>query len=859
MPQTIPPKPRSLTTAEIRKLAATDPERLRTLFPGVPEELLEALSPQEQGLPERELSPSRGTERLHVALRPAGRESEGLYRTFFDNSMDAVLLTSPDGAIYDVNEAACRMFGRTREEIIELGRSRLVDTTDARLQPAIEERACTGSFRGELTLLRADGSRFPGEVSTSVFIDGTGSTRTAMIVRDITERKNAEEALRVSEERYRSFFHTQAVAIGELSLDGRFLEVNERLCQITGFSRAELLRMTPWDMTHPDEKRRTEERLTAYLRGDQGTYQAEKRYVRKDGGVIWVQVTAAMMRDATGKALCNVGIIHDITEHKRTEQSLREAEARERARRAELETVLELVPTPVWIAHDPRCTHMTGNQAARALLQAGGGQELSCAAPEDVRAVAQVRRRGVALAPGEMTMQVAAATGRPVLGDEIEIVRRDGTSRFLIGNAVPLFDESGAVRGCVGAPTDITDQRRIERELRETRDAAEAANLAKSEFLARMSHEIRTPMNGIMGMTELALMEEALPQRAREFLVLAKQSAKGLLEIINDVLDLARVEAGQVELEMSPFDLAASVRDLLAPMSLLAERKGLRLDWNIAPGVPTAVIGDQGRLRQVLTNLVGNAVKFTEKGGVEVTVQGGGDAATPGRGRLLFSVRDTGIGIAPERLCTVFDSFSAATKSTHVKYGGTGLGLSIARQLVELMGGGIWAESEPGRGSLFQFTADMRVAGVPISGLKPEPSREPSPSPGLRILVAEDNALNQVLAQELLRRLGHTAVLVGDGEEALRALSRDTFDAVLMDVQMPRLDGDEATKRVRAGLVDGCPTDVPIVALTAHAVQGDRERLLAAGMDDYLSKPFDPETLEEALRRAVERRRTPAG
>jgi two-component system CheB/CheR fusion protein len=229
------------------------------------------------------------------------------------------------------------------------------------------------------------------------------------------------------------------------------------------------------------------------------------------------------------------------------------------------------------------------------------------------------------------------------------------------------------------------------------------------------------------------------------------------------------------------------------------------------------------------------------------------DPAAPGRTRFLFAVRDTGIGIPAENQCAIFDSFSGATRSTHAKYGGTGLGLSIARQLVELMRGRIWVDSEPGRGSLFQFTAELGLLAADAPGTVGKPSGRALPE-RLRILVAEDNPLNQVFAQELLRRLGHTAVLVGDGEEALRALSRDTFDAVLMDVQMPGLGGEEATRRIRAGL-GGCPRDVPIIALTAHAVQGDRERFLAAGMDDYLAKPFDPDALEEVVGRAVARRR----
>ncbi|MDQ7831626.1 MAG: cache domain-containing protein [Desulfovibrionaceae bacterium] len=527
-----------------------------------------------------------------------------------------------------------------------------------------------------------------------------------------------------------------------------------------------------------------------------------------------------------------------------------------RQRSEELATVLDALPAMVWIALDPHCRVVTANRAVSEMLRIPGGGSASQPVEHNLmQRVVHLKPDGAPCRDEELPMQRAIELGRQVDSAELIYLLPDGRQVHVAGSASPLFEEDGGIRGAVAVYWDVTERRQALEALIKAKDAAEAANHAKSEFLANMSHEIRTPLNGIQGMMQL-LRTTTLDPEQDGYVEVAIQSGRRLTSLLSDILDLSRIEAGKLSVREADFETAGLKKSVLELFAPTVADKGLALEFVIDDRMPLHVVGDEARLRQILFNLIGNAIKFTETGRVLVEVSPVSSPDASLRFFVLLAVHDTGIGIPDEMVKAVFEPFSQAEGAFTRQFQGAGLGLSIVKNLVGLLGGSICVDTEPGRGSTFYLSLPLRLPSPEAADRaapgKTGPAAVDRPEGGApRILIVEDVPSNRMALAAMVEKIGMRPDSAGNGREALAALSENDYDGVVMDVQMPVMDGVEATRRIRAGQAGKDRAGVPIIALTAYAMSGDRERFLEAGMDDYLAKPVEMQALREALERAV--------
>ncbi len=907
-----------------------------------------------------------------------------LLRNLVDSATEfAVIATDRDGVISLFNVGAEKLLGYQAKELVGCQSptvfhlSSEVDKRAAELTRSYGESIVgfdvfvrvsldKGSELREWTYVRKDGSHVPVALVVTPMRGPVGElTGFLGIARDLSAQRKAENELRESEMRFRRSFEHSGIGMAIVSLEGRWIQVNQSLIDMLGYERERLLGMTFQDITHPEDLEADLGLLKATIAGKRQSYTMEKRYFNVSGETIWVKLNVSLVRDYKGEAVHFIAQMENVSESKKLTREMKEVSDR-------LELAVQAAGVGIWdldivsgqLIWDEQMFSLYGLGREQFKGEFSDWQE--SVHPDDLQSALQAIEQAV-----ERNQEI---------NTNFRVVWPDGTVRHLRALAHVERDAAGKAVRLIGTNWDESEFVGQRQALEEMAERAEEANRAKSQFLANMSHEIRTPINGVIGMTSLLLDSPGLSSEQVKQALVIQSSGEALLALVNDILDFSKIEAGKLELEIIDFDLRDTLDDLNGLFAFRASEKGLEFVCSSENQVPDRLTGDSARLRQILLNLVGNAIKFTAKGKVEVSVSV--LSRDEENVELRFSIRDTGIGISEAKKETLFKEFTQADTSTTRLYGGTGLGLAICKQLVDLMGGKIGVNSRVGDGAEFWFTtrfpykeveykqeqrrhlggktallvvrsdsvrddldsrigdwnvetthcclgsecisllreqarsgrfydflffdpanndltveqlvaeierlegySDLKVlllgegstrlgdCGLPrlgrpyrrselynlmiggiVRGKRRERAFEETETKhfsgrDIRILVAEDNVVNQMVVRGILGKFGLHADTVGNGLEAIEALQRISYDLVLMDVQMPELDGLEATRRIRAGVAGEAPSKVPIIALTAHARMEDKQVCLEAGMNEYVSKPVVSEELFKMLDR----------
>ena len=754
--------------------------------------------------------------------------SEKKYRELLEAANSIVIRWDTEGIIRFINGYGAQFFGYRPDELInqpvmaivpqiEKSSGRDLEAAVRAIAVQPQDYVCAPSEN-----ITKSGKTVWVAWTNKAITDDRGSVQEILSIgNDITPLKEAEAALKAQEEQFRVMFMKSSVAMAQADLvTGQFLRVNPAFCQFTGCAEEELLQHTFSDVTHPDDQEEDCAKIAALIKGDLASYQREKRYVRPDGTVKWGQVTVNLLKDVNGRPLCTTAVIQDITENKSAEAKLQE---RELFYRQTIESIPGMVFTtkPDGRAdfHSQQWSDFTGIALEKQL----GNRWSELLHPDDQQRTFAAWRDAI--------------EGRAPYNLEYRIRRHDGVYEWFKVRARPIRDENGKIVRWFGTAVNIDQLVRTQSALQRAKEVAEAATQAKSQFLANMSHELRTPMTGVLGMLDLALLGNLNGEQQNQ-LEMAKASAQSLLRILNDILDFSRIEAGMLSLANEPFHLHETVHGAMELFRLESSRKGLILELDFATDVPSLVIGDEGRVRQILINLLGNAVKFTEQGKVALHVAAANNK-TSATWDITFSVIDTGIGIAKAQQDLLFKPFSQTDASHSRRFGGTGLGLTIVRQVVQHMGGHVSFFSDPGQGSTFVVKLPLSEAMSDVERISTSPPTTDRPKASqFRLLVVEDDPTIRKLLGIMLPKENFDFDAGCNGRDAISMWTPGKYDLILMDVQMPQMDGFEATRLIRA-MEQEQGGHVPIIALTAHAFATDQEKCLEAGMDAYLAKPID--------------------
>ena len=747
---------------------------------------------------------------------------------------DGVISTDIKGVIEYMNTAAEGLTGWELNEAKGLNIDcvfRIINAdTDEKLESpvfAALEKGSAGGLEKQTALIHRDGTRsFVSASCSSIRHDDGRVSGVEIVFRDITriksESKEAEEKLTFAKDHYKTLLDNFPDMVWHSGLDKHCDYVNKNSLDLLGMTFEEAVGMGWIQNLHPEDGKRYWE-IYSDAFDKKAPFEVEYRLRRYDGEYRWILGVGRPFHDAKGNFAGYIGVCKDITEGKQAETLIKESQTKHQSLLMNMHNGFGYFKIATDSDNNP--TDFIYVEINDAFEQIVGMKR------KDV-----IGKRFLEMFPGNEGL--------------LESLYNDFKKVALYGESVKINDfntrKSGrwlslyAFSSCKGylalVINDVTSQKTAAEDMKKAKEAAETANRAKSEFLANMSHEIRTPLNGMLGMIDLTLLSD-LSFEQKDNLVTAKSCANSLLKIINDILDFSKMEAGKLVIENINYDIKGLINDTIKAHSHRAVGKGLELSYTFASTIPQFLVGDPNRLQQVLNNLISNAMKFTENGDIAISVRK--IASDDKKVELRFAVADTGIGIAHDEMDMLFKSFSQVDSSFTRKFGGTGLGLVISRQLVEMMGGTMWVESEKGRGSTFYFTIRCKNGSQMTEKLKEQPTIYMADDI-LHVLLVEDDNINRTVITRILKEKGHSIDTACNGIEAVEMYEHGRYDVILMDIQMPEMDGIEATKRIRQ---KETYSHTPIIALTAYALHGDKERFMSMGMDEYIAKPISMDEL----------------